>query len=331
MFREKRLIRICFTVFVLLCLIAIGSGVCSAAERKTLTWGTTASTSGVFPYYVFTAKMLNESVPEVNITVRATGGGIHNMRMMEKAEIDIGSCPTANSWEVVNGKGSFEGKPFPDIRLLYVIMTNGLQMAVSERSGVKTLKDLEGKKFCPGQLGGGIEQYVKEIFRILGIKPDLRFMSMADSIEAMKDERIVGMAKMGVPDASLLDISSAMKIRILSFSDAELDKVVNNVVGLRKTEFPAGVYPGVGPFKTLENEWSDFVRKDFSTDIAYKIVKTLWERRAEIKKMDARFLGDKMWDVTLGVKTNYLHPGVIKFCQEQKLTVPANLVPPEMK
>lgn len=156
-------------------------------------------------------------------------------------------------------------------------------------------------------------------------------MSMADAIEAMKDERIVGMAKMGVPDASLLDISSAMKIRLLSFSDSELDKVVNNLMGLRKTEFPAGVYPGTGPFKTLENEWSDFVRKDFPADIAYKIVKTLWERRAEIKKMDARVVGDRMWDVTLGVKTNSLHPGVIKFCREQGFTVPAKLVPPEMK
>jgi TRAP transporter TAXI family solute receptor len=312
-------------------LVGLGLQVSSAAEKKALTWGTTASTSGVFPYYVFAGKLLNDSIPEINITVRATGGGVHNMRMMEKKEIDIGSCPTANSWEVVNGKGPFEGKPFPDVRLLYVIMTNGLQMAVSEKSGVKTLKDLEGKKFCPGQAGGGIERYVTEIFRILGIRPDLRFMSMADSIEAMKDERIIGIAKMGVPDASLLDISSAMKIRILSFTDSEADKVVNNLMGLRKTEFRAGIYPGTGPFKTLENEWSDFVRKDFPADIAYKIVKTLWERRAEITKMDKRFVGDKMWDVTLGVKTNYLHPGVIRFCREQGLTVPANLVPPEMK
>ena len=328
MFRSKC---VRFGLIFLAFLLLISSGQSLAAEKKALTWGTTASTSGVFPYYVFTAKMLNESIPEINITVRATGGGIHNMRMMEKGEIDIGSCPTANSWEVVNGKGAFEGKPFPDIRLLNVIMTNGLQMVVSEKSGVKTLADLEGKKFCPGQLGGGIEQYVKDIFRILGIHPDLRFMSMADSIDAMKDERIIGLAKMGVPDASIMDISSGMKIRILSFTDAELDKVVKSVPGLRKTEFPSGIYRGVEGFKTLENEWSDFVRKDFPEDIAYKIIKTLWEHRAENKKMDARCLGDRLLEVTLGVKTNYMHPGVIKFCREQGYTVPTGLIPPEMK
>ena len=302
----------------------------SAAEKKLLTWGTTATTSGVFPWYVFTARILNEKIPDVNITVRGTGGGVHNMRLMEKKEIDIGSCPTANAWDVVQGKGPFEGTPFADVRLLYVSMTNGLQMVVSEKSGVKTLYDLEGKKFVPGPPGGGIEQYVRDIFKILGIRPDMPRMGMADQIDAMKDGRVIGIAKMGVPDASILDISSVVKINILSFSEEDREKVVQKVMGLRKADFPGGIYAGVGPFKSLENEWADFARKDFPPDLAYRFVKTLWENRAEIHKMDPRFLGDRLPEVTLGVKTNYLHAGAVKFCRELGLTVPKAMIPPEM-
>ena len=315
---------------VVLLPILMGSPESSAAEKKLLTWGTTATTSGVFPWYVFSARILNEKIPEVNISVRGTGGGVHNMRLMEKREVDIGSCPTTNAWDVVQGQGAFKGNPFPDIRLLYVIMTNGLQMVVSEKSGVKTLYDLEGKKFVPGPPGGGIEQYVREIFKILGINPDMPRMGMADQIEAMKDERVIGLAKMGVPDAAILDIASVVKIKILSFSEEDREKIVQKVVGLRKADFPGGIYTGVGPFKSLENEWADYARKDFPADLAYKIVKTLWENRAEIHKMDARFLGDRLPEVTLGVKTNYLHPGAIKFYRELGLTIPKAMIPPEM-
>jgi len=327
MFRTKH-IRFCLIFLVFIFLFAAGQSI--AASKKPLTWGTTPSTSGVFGYYVFTSKMLNDNIPDINITVRSTGG-VLNLQLLGKKEVDIGSAPTTNAWQFVNGKKNFEGKPHPDLRLLYVIQTNGLQMVVSAKSGIKTVYDLEGKKYSPGSVSGGITQYVKDIFRILGIHPELRYMNYSDAIEQMKNEQIDGMAKMGVPDSVVLNIASKMKIRILSFSDEDLDKIVKNTVGLRKAEYPAGAYTGIDGFKTVDNEWSDFVNKDFSTDIAYKIIKTLWEHRAEIKAADNRFLGDDFLKVTLGVTTHYLHPGTIKFCRELGLNIPERVIPPEMK
>ena len=154
---------------------------------------------------------------------------------------------------------------------------------ISEKSGIKDIYDLEGRPFCPGMLGGSSERTGMDIFRILGIRPNICHMSYADAIEAMKDERIVGFVKPGIRDSSILDVASSMKIRIISFSDDDLEKILRNVVGLRKSVVPSGMYQGVEEFKTVENEWSDFVRKDFPVELAYKIVKTIWENRAEIK------------------------------------------------
>jgi TRAP-type uncharacterized transport system substrate-binding protein len=67
-------------------------------------------------------------------------------------------------------------------------------------------------------------------------------------------------------------------------------------------------------------------------DIAYKIIKVMLENGAEIKRALSSYSGDKLVEVTLGVKTEfvYLHPGVVKFCRDKGYVVPKNLIPPEM-
>ena len=288
------------------------------------------STSGAFPLYVVTAKMFNDKNPDIRVTVRETGGGVHNFRLMEKREIDFGMNDTRGAWDAMNGQGSFVGKPFPDIRLLYVIQVNPLQFIVSGNSGVKDVYGLEGKVYCPGQRGGTTEQVGMEIFKQLGVHPKLHYASYADAVESMKNERIVGFVKYNVPDSSVLDVASVMKIRILSFSKEDLDKILKNVVGLKEVVVPAGAYPGVGEFRTVKNEWGVYARKEFSAEMAYKWVKSAWENRAEIYRACSLVLKDDIPEVTLGVKIGYLHPGAIKFYRELGLTVPQHLIPPEM-
>lgn len=314
-------------------LFFIFSGTCEslAGEKKALTWGTAPTTSGTFTYWVAAAKIFNEKIPEVNIMVRSTGASVHNARLLEKREVDMGAVDTRTLWEAIQGKGSFEGKPFSDLRLLYVNMTNAYQFVVSEKSGIKDIYGLEGKLFTPGILGSSAEKTAMDIFRILRVNAKLRHASYADALEAMKNEMIVGFGKYGVPDSSILDIGSVMKIRIISLNDNDIEKITKNVVGLRKTFVPSGIYPGVGEFKTVENEYCEYVRPDFPADLAYKIVKTLWENRAEIRRINAQFIGDRVTEVTLGIKVGYLHPGAIRFYRELGLTVPKNLIPPEME
>ncbi|MFH0960542.1 MAG: TAXI family TRAP transporter solute-binding subunit [Pseudomonadota bacterium] len=302
-----------------------------AAERKALTWGTTASTSGAFVYFVTAAKILNEKIPEINLTVRATGGGVHNLRLLEKNEIDIGAVDLKAAWEAIHGEGVFKGKPFPDLRALYVNTTNPYNVVVSEKSGIKDIYGLEGKPFTPGGMGSSTEAIAMDILRILGIHPKIRHSSMADALEAMKNGVIVGWGKTGISDSMILETMSVMKIRILSFTDEDINNILKNSVGLKKFVVPAGTYPGVQEYKTTTNLFTDFVRKDFPAELAYKIVKTIWENRAEIAKhTNPGFLGDRIVEETLEIDTNYLHPGAIKYYRELGQKVPRILLPPEM-
>jgi hypothetical protein len=215
--------------------------------------------------------------------------------------------------------------------LYAVSLNNPLQFVVSEKSNVKNIYGLEGKPFTPGLLGSSAEKIAMEIFQTLGVKPRIRHSSYADAIEQMKNDQIVGFGKLGLPDSGILEIMSAMKINILSLSDEDIEKILKSVHGISKIVVQPGGYPGIGEFKTVENQFCEFIGKDFQAELAYKIVKTIWENRADIKKVLPSFSGDQLTEVTLRPKESvYLHPGAVKFYRELGRTVPEMMIPPEM-
>jgi TRAP transporter TAXI family solute receptor len=201
---RKKWVRFCLVFLVFILTILFGQNDSLGVERKTLTWGSTSTTSGAFTFFAVVAKMLNDTIPEINVSVRSTEASVHNARLFEKGEIDIGGIDTRTAWLALQGKGPFEGKPVPDLRLLHVITSNNaLQFLVSESSGIKGIYGLEGKPFTPGMLGSSTEQLSTEIFRTLGIRPKFRHSNYADAIEGMKNEIVVGFAKAAAPDSSI--------------------------------------------------------------------------------------------------------------------------------
>jgi TRAP transporter TAXI family solute receptor len=304
-----------------------------AVEKKPLVWGSTSTTSGIFMYFTVASKVLNERLPEINITIRSTGASVHNTRLLEKKEIDLALSDTQTAADALYGKGSFVGKPYDGLRLLHVIhLHNPMHFVVSEKSGVKGIYELEGKPFIPGMLGSAAERTTMEIFRVFGVKPKLRHSSYADAVEAMNNGTVIGFGKYGWRDSSIFEVMAVQKIRILSFTDEQTEKIVKNVPGVMKAVIPAGAYPGIGEVKTVQNQLCTFVGKDFPIELAYKIVNQVWQNRNEIKKSYEAFAGDQLIEETLKAKTAvYLHPGAIKYYRELGYMVPKSLVPPEME
>lgn len=303
----------------------------AAGKKYLVTFGTTTPTSSVYTYYVNLAKILNQEVPEIQVTVRATGASVVNTKLLAKGEVEFGSSTSNTVWLACKGKGAFKDKPYCDARVAWAIRTPPLEFVVSEESGIKDIYGLEGKIFCPGIRGSAAEQIAQNIFKILAIKPNLRYSSYSDAIDAMKDKRIFGIAKFGMRDAGILQVAAVMKIRVLSLSDQDIDKILKNTVALSKTSWPAGIYPGVGEFQTVAIQHMDYARKDVPEEIVYKMVKAVWKHRADIKKAYAPFLADQFPEVTLSSTTCPMHPGAIRWFREMGYTVPKVLIPPELK
>lgn len=303
----------------------------AAGKRYFITWGTTSPTSSVYSYYGVLAKFLNSEIPNINVTLRATGASVENTKLLQKGEVELGGATSKTMWEARKGIGPFKGHPYLDGRVVYPIASNPLQFVVSEKSGIKSIYDLEGKPFTPGQIGSAAEETSMDILKALGIKPRIRLSSYQDAVEAMKDRSIVGFSVFAVPQAMVINVASVMKIRILSLSEADVKKIVENTVGLAPVVVPAGAYPGVGEFRTVRNQYLEYARKDVPDRIVYQILSVVWKNRAAIKRTFRPFPADQFPEVVLGTNTCPMHPGAVKWYRDKGFSVPERLISADQK
>lgn len=318
---------------VLLWIVFFPTG--SQAASKLLTIGSTSTSSSHYPYFVAIAKIINENVPGVNATVVATGASIDNLKRMAKGQIDLGLVGLDAGYMAYHGVGTWKESPIKKQRILWVYLTTAVHFVVREDSGVKTLYDLNKKKFHPSMRGSGTEAVTMAAFKILGIEPEYHRGDTADAVAAVKDNRIAGICKSGLGkgfDASIMDIATSTPIRVLDFTDKEIKKVNAEMPYVSWVTVPAGTVKGMSEFKTLAVVNFVVGVEDIPEDLAYKMVKAIC---SDMDTQVAAFPAMKGIDIpqaTLEAAGSVpnpvpLHPGTIRYCNERGLKIPKELIP----
>ncbi len=221
----------------------------AAAQKATLTFGSTNATSSNYALAVAMSKAIKKELPNVNVSMIETGASVDNVRRMTKGEIDFGLVMVDTSVQAANGAGPFQGKPVTDLGVLYVHDVSSLQMVVRADSGVNELKDLQGKKFSAGIRGSGAELLTHEIFAVLGIEPVWSPGSIQDAIEGVQNRQLVGYSKYGVGvglDATLRELMTTTPMKFLGFTEEQKKVIQEKVKGVDFTTLPADTIPGQG-------------------------------------------------------------------------------------
>jgi len=303
------------------------------AQKRQLAMGSTQTSSSHYAYFVGAAKAINLLVPELNVTVVETGATVDNMKRMQKGQLDLGLVTTDQMYLAWKGQDIWKDTPFEGVRQLWGYSVSANYVTVREDTGVKNVHELTGKKFNPGIRGSAVEKQTEAVFGILGIKPEWQRMGTADAVDAMKDKRIVGFAKAGAGyalDASTMDIATQIQLRTLSFSEDDMKKVRAARPYLPWIKVPAGSIKGMGEFWTTASLAFVGATKQMPADVAYKIVKAIWEGQEHQPQgvMGAAYRNPRG---TIEHAISPLHTGAIRYYREIGVTVPDELVPPEAK
>jgi len=309
-----------------------------AKAKKYILLGSTQTGSSHYAYAVAATKVINKYVPELNASVVETGASVDNIKRMRAGQLDIGAIVTIKvMYEAWKGIGMWEKMRTPDVRMLWAYTKAIDYYVVREDSGVKTLKDLEGKKFNPGMRGSSTEATTKQVFKILGIKPDYHVGGTADAVAAIKDGRIAGYVKTGIGlqlDASTLDVMTLTKTRLISMTPGEVEKVKDVVPYLPFFTVPAGNIKAM-PNQPEYRSWGMVVcavaMKSFPDDLAYKAAKAILKGRDMII---AAFPAHADVDVskdTAELTMIPLHAGAYRAYKELGTKIPERAIPPEAK
>jgi len=307
-------------------------------KKKYILIGSTQTGSSHYAYAVALTKAINKYVPELNASVVETGASVDNVKRMRAGQIDLGAIVTEKvMFEAWKGIGIWKDMVTPDIRMLWAYTSSIDYYVVREDSGIKSLKDMEGKKINPGMRGSASEATTKQIFDILGIKPDYHVGGTSDAVAAIKDGRIAGYVKTGVGlqlDASTLDVMTMTKIRLIPMTSEEVKKVKAAVPYIPFFTVPAGKIKAM-PSQPEYNSWGMVVcgvaMKTFPEDLAYKCVKALLKGRDMIVSAFPAHAEMNVPKDTVDVTMIPLHAGAYRAYKEMGVKIPDSAIPAEAK
>jgi len=146
-----------------------------AQEKKA--WPLKGVTIGAAPvggvYYVWAggpAKILVEKLG-LPASVESTGGPVHNTQLVNAKELHFGMVTAAPVYEGWHGLGWAKGRKHQNVRVVFPMYTTYFHMYALKKTGIKSIKDLNGKSVGTGPVGGTPATYWPLILEAGGIKP----------------------------------------------------------------------------------------------------------------------------------------------------------------
>lgn len=326
--KKRRFLKVFTCLVIILSVIAL-SGCSSSAPGtpsspgKTQFLNISTSTSGGTFYIVGgkIADMINGHLEGYQATAEVTAGGVENARLLKNGETDLAFFPGDTLYNAVNGLGEFEADGKIAINNLAGLYSSPMQIVVLEKSGIKSIADLKGKKVSIGAPGSSTAVRAEIVLNAHGVTLDDIVMDTTTSSEAstLLNDGMIDCAffTAGAPSSAIMDVASKNKIAMLPITDEAMKKISAEHPYLYAFNVDADVYPNVPAFTCIASASNLGVSPDMDEQLAYDITKMLFENFDEFaavhKSIKEEFTLE--FATSQGQLAPY-HPGAIKYYKE---------------
>lgn len=267
------------------------------------------------------------TVPGMEASVEESLGSVANVKEARTRTQFVFTSTSDLIAQSMKKAKPFEEGGYERIRTLWPIPGVTVHWVVREDSGVKTIRDLEGKRFIPGGIGTATERLTKLILKIYGLegKIDLPAVDLKEGVDAVVNRRAVGFTTGSpFPTPMVMEITATTPVRLLEMGEGEYKKLIEVDPTYSLTTIPAGTYKGIDyDVRTVASPVLTYTTDDLPEEIAYKITKAFWENKKILA--EAHPIG-KALDIK-GIKYGVakVHPGALKYYQETGVEVPSSM------
>ena len=308
---------------------AIGLAGTAMAQPKSLTLGTASVGGTYFIYGGVVATLLTDTIG-INVSTQQTQGPNQNIILVEGGNIELGMTTMGIALQAWNGTGEWtKGKKFSNIRALFPMYDTPFHFVTTEKTGIKSVAEMNGKTIGAGPKAGTPGTYFPLMFDTLGIKANWRFGQASDMQNQLADGLLDVFAfAAGLPIASYSELEAQRPVRFISFTDAQLDMLKKAMPELSDSVIPKSTYKSMpGDQKTVGVYNFGIAHKSLPDDVAYKIVKSVLENNDRMVKGHAAAVETIAANAS---RNGFLpfHPGAVKYYQEKGIKLNPAAMPP---
>src|SRR5918992_1851613 len=294
------------------------------AQQKTIAIGTGGTGGVYYPLGGAVANVLSKNLPNVQATAEVTGGSVDNLKLIGAGKSELAFTMADAALDALQGQDKFKSGKVP-LQALLVVYPNRMHVVTVEGTGIQTMADLKGKRVSTGSPGSATEVMAFRVIEAAGLDKDKDMkrerLGVAESVNAVKDRKIDAFFWVGgIPTAAVTDLAATPGTKMKLIDHGDLVDKMNAKYGKLYSagSIPAGAYPGYDKPNAIVDVWNILVTGDrMSEDDAYKIVKTLVEKKADLvavhKEAEAFSLDNQVQERS----PIPFHPGALRYFREK--------------
>jgi TRAP transporter TAXI family solute receptor len=289
----------------------------------------TGGTGGVYyPMGGGMAAVLSKYVPGMSATAEVTGGSVDNLKLIASGKPYVGFSMTDAAQDAYRGEDKFKSGKVP-LRTLAILYPNRMHVVSVEGRGVSKMSDLKGKHVSTGSPGSATEVMAFRVIEAAGLDKDKDMkrerLGAAESVNAMKDGKIDAFFWVGgLPTAAVTDLANTPGNKIKMIDHAETVAAMNKKYGNLYVEdvITKDVYRGMDTDNKQATVMNILVANESMDDkTAYTIVKTLFEKRADLIAVHKESENMKLENQKANASPVPFHPGALKYFAEKGIKV----------
>jgi TRAP transporter TAXI family solute receptor len=290
-------------------------------SQQHMTIGTASLGGAFYPVGNGVAEIVTRYAPGIKMTAEVTGGSTENPRLVGTGQTDIGITNANHAFQAYRGEAPFTKKY--DVVAIGALHGSVLHIVTIDKTGVRSIPDLRGKKIAAGPTGGGSIPMLKAV---LAVYPEVKFedlkpsyVSYSDGITALKDGNVqAALVGAGVPAAAVMELGVGHRVRFVEISEEKMAEITKKFPYHTREVIPAAVY------KTDKDEVVMGVRNllvvssQMNEKIAYEITKAIYSNLDKLATYHASLKHVILKDAVQVTGVPF-HPGALKFFKEKGL------------
>jgi uncharacterized protein len=264
-------------------------------------------------------------VPGLVATAVASNGSVANVAGIASGNMQSGFVQSDVAYWAFNGNGIYEGRPKADVLCAIAnLYPESFQLVARKGAGVKSIKDLAGKRVSLDEPGSGTLVDARLILAAYGMtEKDMKaeYLKSQQAADKVKDGTLDAFFSVsGWPNGAIAELASTVGVDLVPIDGPQAEGLVKQYGFFAADEIPDSAYRNVAGVKTVSVNaiWATSTKQP--EPLIYNITAALWNPSTR-KLLDSghakgRSIRFETAIQGLGIP---LHAGAEKFYKEKGL------------
>lgn len=267
------------------------------------------------------SRIAHTSIDNISLTVESSGASAVNSRMIGSGDLDMAIVQNDVAYYAYHGEGAaFDGNPIENMRGMFVLYPEPVQLVAAAGSGINSPSDLAGKNVALGPLGSGAEVNALQVLEAAGLTED--DLGSAERLEAgeaadfLRDGRVdAAFFTVGIGASVIDELSVMTDIYLVEIVGDYAQTLIDTYPFYASATIPADTYSDVPEATTIAVLSMVVAREDLDADLVYDFMKGIFDNIDTIH--GAHDVGRLVTlDTALDGMSVPLHPGAERFFEE---------------